>query len=51
MRSKDPDKTQQKPEPEPPKPLRDLTPKEVSDKDGTLIKGGPNSNPWRKPLT
>ena len=51
MSSKDPDKTQPKPVPEPPQQLNDLAPKEVSDADGTLIKGGPGGHPWQKPLT
>jgi hypothetical protein len=45
MSSKDPDKTQQKPAPEPPQSLSDL-PEVVTDEDGKLIKGGPSGHPW-----
>ena len=51
MSNKDPDKTQAKPEPESPQKLSDLPPKDVSDEDGNLIKGGPQGHPWLKPLT
>lgn len=50
MDSKDSDKTQQKPVPEPPKQLSDL-PEVVNDDDGKLIKGGPSGHNWQKPLT
>ena len=50
MSSKNSDKTQQKPAPEPPQQLIDLPPKEVADQGGNLIKGGPAGHPWLKPL-
>ena len=45
MSSHDLNKTQQKPVQEPPKQLSDL-PTVVSDEDGRLIKGGPDTHPW-----
>ncbi len=53
MTSKDSDKTQAqpKPVPEPAQQLSDLPPKDVNVEDGNLIKGGPTTHPWLKPLT
>ena len=51
MSSKDSDKTQPKPAPEPPQLLHDLPPKDVSGDAGNLIKGGPKGPNWTKPLT
>ena len=51
MSSKDSDKIQQQPAPEPPQQLMDLPPKEVAEQDGNLIRGGPKGPTWRKPLT
>ena len=51
MSSKDPNKTERKPEPEIPGRLSDLPPNVVSDDEGAVVKGGPTGNNWQKPLT
>ena len=51
MSSKDPNKPEQKPEPEIPGRLSDLPPNVVSDEEGKFVKGGPAGHPWQKPLT
>ena len=51
MSSKDPDKPEQKPVLDTPQQLSDLPPKAVSDEEGAVVKGGPTTHPWQKPLT
>ena len=51
MSSTDPSKSEQKPLPETPGRLSDLPPKAVSDEEGAVVKGGPTSHPWQKPLS
>ena len=51
MSSNDPNKAEQKPVTDTPQKLSDLPPKAVSDDEGAVVKGGPTTHPWQKPLS